>query len=59
LPAKNDNAVHLLDRVMAFAGKPRAYRICVWLNGIEVTSRNEANEKNLGGWRAFGRFLTA
>jgi putative methionine-R-sulfoxide reductase with GAF domain len=27
LPAKNDNAVYLIDRVAAFAGKPRSYGI--------------------------------
>jgi hypothetical protein len=27
LPAKNDNAVYLIDRVAAFAGKPRSYWI--------------------------------
>ncbi len=26
MPAKNDNAVHQANRVMAFAGKPRSYR---------------------------------
>ncbi|KAA0984227.1 hypothetical protein FQ192_28335 [Pseudomonas sp. ANT_J12] len=56
MPAKNDDAVRLIHRSVAFAGKPRSYRVFVSLV-CGVSNLCAGTSQFVSGHRSSGHFV--